>query len=162
MAEVKQNLNQFKQTPLVGQPDLTVNQNIVPARILATSTGGALLVAGNGFKLSDTAGPVPIVDLIADATEQIWGVAIHNMKRDTFVAGDYLDLALVGSTVWMQTSAAIARGAKVQLDPTGPTIATLTNKPNNCSIGYTIDKPTAANALCRVYLNPQDGNQSAY
>lgn len=162
MTENVQNLNQFKQTPLVGQPDWTVNQNIVPVRLDPAYAGSLPLVAGQAFRLIDVAGPVPTVTPVADATVTPWGVMVHSMKRDTIVAGAYFDLALNGSTIWMQVSAAIARGAKVQIDPLGPTVSTLTALPTNASLGYTIDKPTAANAMTRVYLQPLDPNLSAY
>lgn len=162
MSEVSQNLNQFKQTPMVGQLDWTVNNNVVPCRILATSSGGALLVAGNAVKLVDSAGPVPIVDLVTGVTDTPWGVLVHNMKGDTFLAGQYVDVALQGSTIYLQTSAAIARGAKIQIDPTGPTVATLASPPNNASLGYSVDKPAAANAVTRFYIQPLDPNLAAY
>jgi hypothetical protein len=162
MSQNVQNLNQFKQTPVIGQPDWTVNQNIVPVRIDPAYVGALPLVAGQAFKLLDSAGPVPVVTPVTAATDTAWGVAVHSMKRDTFAAGEYIDLALVGSTLYMQASAAIARGAKVQIDPTGPTVATLTNLATNASLGYTVDKPSAAGSMCRVYVNPLDPNLSAY
>jgi hypothetical protein len=162
MAENVQNLNQFAQTPIVGQPDWSVNQNIVPVKIYASSAGGALLVAGQAFKFVDVAGDMPVVDLVSAVTDKADGVAIHRMKGDTFVAGQIIELALVGSTIWMQFSAAAARGASLQLDPAGPTVATLASLGTNVSIGKSIDKPGAANAMGRVYINPADANLSAY
>ena len=98
----------------------------------------------------------------AAITEKAYGVAIHNLKGDTFVAGQYIELACAGSVVYLPTTAAVARGAKVQLDPTGPSVATLANSPTNCQIGIMLGKPTAANQVARVQIDPQDGNESAY
>jgi hypothetical protein len=162
MSELTQNASQFLQTALVGQQDWTVNNNIVAVRIDPAYAGGLPLVAGQAFKITDVAGGTPIVIPVADATNTPDGVAIHTMKRDTFIAGDYIELALVGSVVYMQTSAAIARGAKVQVDPTGPTISTLTSYPTNASLGKMLDKPTGTGQLARVYINPQDPNTAAY
>ncbi len=166
MAENVQNLNQFAQTVLVGQPDWSVNQNIVPVQIYASSSGGASLVAGQGFKFVDQTGDMPVVDIVSGVTDKADGIAIHRMKGDTFVAGQIIELALAGSTIWMQASAAIARGASVQLNPTSggtfPTVATLASLGTNVSIGKSIDKPTGAGAMTRVYVNPQDANLSAY
>jgi len=162
MSELSQNLSQFKQSALVGQQDLTVNNNIVAVRIDPAYSGNLPLVAGQAFRLIDVAGGVPIVTPVADATITPYGVAIHTLKRDTFLAGDYIELALQGSVVYMQTSAAIARGAKVQVDPTGPTISTLTSLPTNASLGVCLDKPTATGQLARVSINPLDPNLSAY
>ena len=162
MAENNQNLNQFAQTPLVGQPDWSVNQNIVPVKIYSSSSGGALLVAGNAFKLVDQTGDMPVVDLVTGVTDTPWGVAIHRMKGDTFTAGQIIELALAGSTIFMQASAATTRGGRVQIDPTGPTVANLASLGTNASLGVGIDKSAAANAMIRVYVNPADPNQSAY
>ncbi len=162
MSEVTQSVSQFKQIALVGQQDWTVNNNIVPVRIDPNYGGSLPLVAGQAFRILDATGEVPVVTPVADATVTPYGVAVHTMKRDTFAIGDYIDLALVGSVVYMQTSAAIARGAKVQIDPTGPTVSTLVSLPTNASLGICIDKPAASGALARIQLNPLDPNLSAY
>ena len=162
MAENSQNLNQFGQTAIIGQPDWSVNQNIVPVKIYASSSGGALLVAGNAFKLKDTTGDMPVVDLVTGVTDTAWGVAIHNMQGDTFVAGQVIELALAGSTIFLQASAATTRGNKLQLDPAGPTVANLASLGTNASIGTGIDKAAAANDVIRVYIGPADPNLSAY
>lgn len=156
-----QNLNAFQQTPMVGEQDQTVNNNIKvvridPAYVVSTSP----LQAGQWFKLYDVAGQVPIVRPAA-VTEKAYGVAIHNMKRDSFLPGDYIELACQGSVVYLETSAAVARGASVQNDPTGPTVSTLTALPTNASVGTMLDKPTAA-GIARVEVNPLDPNLSAY
>ena len=162
MAENSQNLNQFAQTALVGQPDWTVNQNIVSAKIYTSSSGGALLVAGNAVKLKDIAGDMPVVDLVTGVTDTPWGVLIHRMKGDTFTAGQIVEVALSGSTVFMQASAATTRGNRLQLDPAGPTVANLASLGTNASIGTGIDKAAASGDMIRVYVSPADPNLSAY
>ena len=166
MAQVVQNLNQFNQTALVGQPDWTANQNIVSVKIYASSSGGAGLVAGIPIKYVDTAGDMPVVDICSGVTDTPIGVLIHRMKGDLFAAGQIVEAALGGSTIFMQTSAAIARGARVQCDPTTsstyPTVATLTSLGTNASLGINIDKPAATGALTRIYIEPKDPNLSAY
>lgn len=160
MAQNIQNLNQRTQTPMIGQLDQHVNNNVVASRIYASSTA-TVLVAGQAVKLVDQVGEIPVVD-VAAVTDKIWGVICHTTKGDTFVKGDVVDVARRGSVMYMQASAAIARGAKVQLDPTGPTVATLTSLATNCSIGICWDKPAAANAMCRVEIDPESANVSAY
>lgn len=162
MATLLQNLSQFNQTPMLGQLDWTVNQNVVPVRLDPAYAGGLPLVAGQVFILANVAGEVPVVTPQADATVTPYGVMPHNMKRDTIVAGDYFDLALAGSTIYLQTSAAIARGAKVLNDPAGPRIATLAGGSVNASLGTMIDKPGAADVLARVYINPEDPLVAGY
>lgn len=161
MATLNQNLNQFRQTAMKGQQDLTVNNNIKVVRINPAYAGTDPLVAGQAFKLVNVAGEVPIVEPAA-VTEQAYGVAIHTMRKDTFLAGDYIELACKGSVVYLQTSAAVARGAKVQNAIATATVATLASLATNCQIGIMLDKPTAADQLARVEIDPQDPNLSAY
>lgn len=161
MAELTQNLSQFKQSPLVGQLDWTVNNNVVPVRLDPAYAGGLPLVAGQVFVLANVVGEVPVVTPQADATVTPYGVMIHTMKRDTILAGAYFDLALQGSTIYLQSSAAIARGAKVQNDPAGPRVATLVAN-TNASLGLCIDKPSAADQPVRVYIQPEDIKVAGY
>lgn len=155
MSVLTQNVSQFNQTPLVGQLDWTVNQNVVPVRLDPAYAGAIPLVAGQAFKLADVVGEVPVVTPVTAATDTPYGVMVHTMKRDTIVAGDYFDLALAGSTIYLQASAAIARGAKVQITPTGPTVQTLIGG-TNAQLGICLDKPAAADALTRVFIQPLD------
>jgi hypothetical protein len=155
-----QNQNQFKQTSLLGQVDFTVNPNIKSAKIDPASIA-TVLQAGQAFKLVDVAGDELIVD-VAAVTEKAYGVAIYNPRKNLFAVGDTIELACVGTVLYLETSAAVARGARVQLDPTGPTVATLTSYATNCQIGMMLSKPTATGQLARVEVNPQDANLSAY
>jgi hypothetical protein len=160
MAQNIQNLNQFRQTPMIGQLDMLVNNNVLACRIYSGSVA-TVLTAGQAMKLVDQVGEIPVID-IAAVTDKVFGFIVHNMKGDTFVKGDVVDLALKDSVMYMQASAAIARGAKVQVDVTGPTVATLTSLATNCQVGISLDKPSAAGAMTRVLIDPQDANLSAY
>lgn len=162
MAEVTQAVSSFAQSPLVGEQDWTVNNNIVAVRFNPNSVSTSPAVAGQAFKLITGASGVPLVDIVTAVTDTPYGVAVHTLKRDTFLPGEYFDLAINGSVLYMQSSAAIARGVKVQIDPTGPTVATLTNLPTNASLGIALDVAAGANALIRVSIQPLDPNLSAY
>lgn len=156
-----QNMNQFAQTPMVGSVDLTVFPNLVacrinPAYVLSTSP----LVAGQWFKLVDVAGEMPMVEPAA-VTDTAYGVAIHDLKRDAYVVGDVITLACEGSVVFLESSAAIAAGAKVQNTPTGPNVQTLTSLATNAMVGVNLTKNAAA-GIVRVQVGPRDPNLSAY
>lgn len=155
-----QNMNQFAQTPMVGSVDLTVFPNIKAVRINPAYAGGAPLVAGQFFKLVDVAGEIPVVEPAA-VTERAYGCAIHTLKRDTFLAGDVIDLACAGSVVFLESSAAIAGGAKVQNTTAGPNVQTLASLATNCQVGVNLTKNAAA-GIVRVEIDPQDPNLSAY
>lgn len=155
-----QNQNQFAQTPVLGQVDMTVNPNIKSVKIDPASTSVKLQV-GQAMKLVDTAGVEIIVDEAA-ITDQAYGVIIYNPRKNLYAAGDTVELACRGSVVYLEASAAIARGARVQNTPTGPTVSTLTAYAVNCQIGISLDKPAAAATLTRVEIDPKDPNESAY
>jgi hypothetical protein len=155
-----QNMNQFTQTPMVGSVDLTVFPNIKAVRINPAYVGGLPLVAGQVFKLVDVAGEIPVVEPAA-VTEKGYGVAVHTLKRDTFLAGDVIDVACQGSVVFLESSAAIAGAAKVQNTPSGPNVQTLASLATNCQIGVNITKSAAA-GIVRIELDFQDPNLSAY
>jgi len=146
-----QNQNQFKPTQLLGQQDLTVNNNIITCRIYASSVA-TVLTAGQAMKLVDQAGGVPVVD-VAAITDLPFGVIVHNTRKDTYVAGDYVDVAAEGSYIYLETSAAIARDASVQNAVAGPLIATQTS--TNSTLGIAVDKATAANQLIRIKIAPK-------
>lgn len=145
-----QNQNQFAQTPVLGQVDLTgFGNNVFPAKINPASVG--LLQVGQAFKIVDVAGSEIIVD-VAAIGEMAIGVLIYNPKKSVYVAGDTVDLAGAGTVVYLEASAAVARGANVQQDPTAVTVATRTS--TNFRLGKMLDKPTAAATLCRVLIQP--------
>lgn len=155
-----QNSNQFAQTPVLGQVDMTVNPNIKSAKIDPASTS-TKLQAGQFVKLVDVAGTEIIVDECA-VTAKAYGVIIYNPRKNIYAAGDTVEIACEGSVVYLEASAAIARGAKVQNTPAGPTVQTLTSLATNCMVGICLDKPTAGATLTRIEVGPQDPNLSAY
>lgn len=148
-----QNQNQFAQTPLLGQVDLISGpNNIFSARIDPASTATqAQLQAGCAMRIVDIQGNEIIVDTCA-ITALADGVIIYNPRKNQYAAGDVLELAGEGSVVYMETSAAIARGARVQAASATSLIATRAS--TNYSIGKCLDKPTAANVLARVRISP--------
>lgn len=145
------NQNQFAQTPVLGQVDFTVSPNIKSVKINPSSVA-TVLQAGQAFKLVDVAGPEIIVD-VAAITDLAYGVAIYNPKKNLFTAGQTIELGCAGTVVYLEASAAIARGAGVSLDPTGPTVATV-NPATQATIGECLDKPTAAATLARIEIRP--------
>ena len=153
------NQNQFAQTPVLGQVDMTVNPNIKPVRINPASVA-TVLKSGQAFKLIAGAANEILVD-VAAITDRAYGVSVYNLKKNTYAAGDVVEIACRDSVVYLESSAAISRGAKVQLDPTGPTISTLTAG-TNAAIGTALDQASASGQLIRVEIYPEDINVSAY
>lgn len=148
-----QNQNQFAQTPLLGQVDLGSGpNNVISARIDPASTAtAAQRQAGVPYKIVDVQGNDIIVD-VAAITESALGVIVYNPRKNQYDVGDIVELACRGSVVYMETSAAIARGANVQAATATGLVATRTS--TNHRVGKMLDKPTAANVLARVLIDP--------
>ncbi len=149
-----QNQNQFAQTPLLGQVDLIAGpNNVISCQIDPASTAtAAQLTAGSPMKIVDVAGTQIIVDTAA-ITDVATGVIIYNPRKNIYVAGDTIELGCSGTVVYLETSAAIARGVAVQAATADGLVATRTGA-SNAGLGIMIDKPAAANVLARVQIRP--------
>lgn len=147
------NPNQFCQTPEAGYLDLQTGLNNVLTCIhLAGET--TPLKAGQAVKLVDNYSAIPSVQASA-ITEVAFGVAVNNLKDADFPAEARLEVARVGTVMFMTASAAIARGANVQYDPSTNKVATKAS--TNGILGQALDKAGADNDIIRVIINPASG-----
>lgn len=147
------NQNQFSLTPILGSLVQGTSSNVKTVRINPASTA-TILVAGQAMKLSDVAGSEIVVDAVASATaDKVYGVILFNPKKNTHVKGDVVELACAGSVVWLETTAAIARGALVATDYTGPTVATDAVSTHQIT-GVCLSKPTATGQLAAIEIAP--------
>lgn len=152
-----QNMNQFKQTPVVGSLDLATNSNpaVFTCRFKDVSeTAGTTMVPGEGAKLvdlgaSDFISP-PIVDERA-TTDEIFGVKLYSTKENAAVDNDIVQIAGDGAVVFMNAGAAIVRGAKVELVDATPGNV-ITSAGTNKILGVCLDKATAADQVVRVLV----------
>jgi uncharacterized protein DUF2190 len=147
-----QNPNQFAQTPILGQPDLRQQPNSFFATINPDSVFTDFQV-GTWVKLIAGAGPQIIVD-VALPTEEAIGVIPYNVKKNTFAAGDTVQIFGDLSVLYLQTSAAVDRGDKVQFLNTGgsPTVATVAG--SNTVAGIAFDQADDAGGVIRVQVKP--------
>ncbi len=152
-----QNLNQFKQGSVVGSLDLSTNANpnVFTCRFRYDDSSSDLLVPGEGVELADlgandTIGP-PIVDERSDNTaDPIFGVKIYTTKRNEDPVGAIVQVAGKGSVVVMNSGAAIARGADVELVLATPgNVVTATT---GIVLGKALDKVAAADLPVRVLI----------
>lgn len=142
------NINQFTQEPVKGQPDLQFNPTTLPCQVV---TGEATaLVPGQAVKLVDSLGGVPKVTAVTADTDDVFGVVTYNIKNASFPALTPVEISAQGNVVWMEASAAIARGAKVMVVVSGQKVATATV--GKTVIGFAYDKASASGDLIRVYL----------
>lgn len=147
---VYQNSNQFAQTALLGAPDLAFNFNTKSVQIDPESVATGLQV-GQAMKLVAGAVPTILVDQ-ADSTDIPFGVIWYSPKKNTSLApGKTVEVACKGSVIYLESAAAITRGAAVENVPTGPTVQT---KASGARLGYALDQATGAGQLIRVEVDP--------
>lgn len=157
MAFLSQAMNSFAQTPILGLLSEIPNMNTVAARILTTSS--AVITVGTAVKLVAGTDSLPVVDACTGPTDgPVFGVIPYNERKNTYSAGDVVNVALSDSYIYLKASAAIARGDKVTTtlgtttaDPLVTTVATATTQ---YVTGIAIDVAAAASDLIRVRIAP--------
>ena len=152
-----QNMNQFVQTPVVGDLDLQSNPNpaVITCRFIdASATADTTLVPGEGVNLvdlgaSDFAGD-PLVDERAANTDAIFGVNTYKTQKNASESRDIVQIALRGAVVYMNSGAAILRGATVELVLATP--GNVITQSTGTALGRALDKATAADQTIRVLI----------
>lgn len=153
-----QSLNQFKQAPVVGRLDLSVNPN--PSTMVVRYNPGATstlyFVPGEGVILKDLStsdvGGVPVVDKRSGNNVGIFGTVIAATKTAKFYPGDTFEVALEGSVMYMNANAAINRGATVALVVATP--GNVVTKTTEDELGQCLDHASEANKLVRIRIKP--------
>lgn len=143
---------------MLGQVSFVPNPSILSARIREGTS--VVIQAGSVVNLYSgglASGEVLIDGSTGPTNGPVWGVVIYNPRKNLHVAGTTVEVATEGSVVWLESSAAIARGAKVSSsaatagnDPLVTTNVTSTQH----IIGYALDEATAANQLIRIMIKP--------
>ena len=108
--------NQFAQGTLLGTVDQAFNYNTRAVQIDVSSAGG--LKPGQAVKIVNSQYGVPkVVECSADS-DNVFGFINYNFKNVVFNAYDRCEVSCDGNVQYLTATAAIARGAKVQLDLT--------------------------------------------
>lgn len=143
-----QNPNQFSQTVTKGMLDLKSGSTPLPVQV--DSAQATDLVAGQVVKIATTAGGVPKVLGVANDTDAMFGVVIYAFRKNNYPALANLEIAQGGAVVYMEASAAIARGARVMAVVTGSKIATATT--GKRIVGMALDTALVDGDLIRVLI----------
>jgi len=147
---MSQSPNQFAQTQQKGAMDLQMNSNVVSCQIDVSSAGG--LVPGQAVKMVDSANGVPKVVECAAASDDVFGFLIYDIRRQTFPALAYVEVAaLRDNVVYLEASAAIARNASVMIVIAGSKVALATT--GNRVVGRAYDKAASSGDLIRVVVD---------
>jgi hypothetical protein len=147
---MSQSPNQFSQTVEKGVMDLRLNPSIIPC--VVKSDESVALVPGQAVKLVDVAGGAPVVTLASADTDDIFGFVAYNIRNSSFAAGAAVEIcAIQGGVMYLEASAAIARGAEVMYVVTGQKIATASGV-SKTIIGKALDKASGDGSLIRVFF----------
>lgn len=117
------NLNQFKQSPIKGDSATKVNLNTLSVQIDPNSTN--TLLPGDAVVMTTTTGTGTILVDKALATQDPFGYIFYSVKTDHFVAGDAVEIGLVGAIMFVQAQGSISRGNNLEYVPS----ASLTTGP---------------------------------
>ena len=158
MAYLTQAMNQFSQAPILGQVDQVPSPNVVTVQIDPASAATSIQV-GDVVKLITGSSATILVDKCSGPTDgPVYGVILYNERKNTYAAGDLCEVGLGASYVYLRTSAAVARGAKVtttaSTTTTDPLVTTVSVPSTQYVTGIAIDVAAAANALIRVQVAP--------
>lgn len=148
--------NQFAQSELVGLIDMRVGPTNVLAcqvdvSVAAAAAPNNVIYPGQGVKIvANTTGGIPKVAPITGKADAWIGFVRYNIKDQVYTSGQNLEIAMMGSVIWLYATAAITQFAEVCLDSTyvggvQPTGATATK------VGWAVDGCSAA-GLIRVML----------
>lgn len=110
--------NQFEQSPYVGVVDMKVGPtNVISCQVDASVS--TQIYPGQAVKVvANTSGGVPKVAPISSKSDPVIGFAIFNIKDILYVAGQNLEVAMVGSVIWCFATGAITQFTEVCIDPT--------------------------------------------
>ena len=160
-AGTQQEINQFQQTPTLGQITSSLNTGtrsaVVDGSYSTTSSfppGTALKqVNADNFTAGEGLNTIPHVVPCTSATaDTVFGFAQYSMKDQVFITGSPLEASQSGNTQWLMATASGNAGAPAMLDVTIPGGVTPITGNSDVVVGNFKDQPTVGN-LVRVAIN---------
>jgi hypothetical protein len=160
MSLATQNQNQFKQNPVIGQVAYQANVDTQTAVINpSTAAAAGSIVAGCAVKLIAGASPEILVDVTTGPSDgPVFGVIGYNPRKNTYGANDHVEILTNQDVVFLYSSAAINRGARVSVtnpstSAASPTVATDTTA-GDYTLGYAEGQSSAANQFIKIKIAP--------
>lgn len=152
MAYTPQGLNQFGQTNVPGVLDLQSRGGSTLTCQVSSSQATAL-VPGQAVKLDTSSNDgVPKVLALTANTDATFGFVIFTVKDQTFPAYQAVEIAILGTVMYMNAGAAITRGQPLEVQYT--TNDVITNAGTNEVIGIALDGASGVDHLLRVFIQP--------
>jgi len=157
MSNLSLNQNQTFQTPMLGQVTMDPQPNTFSAQIDPSSTA-AVITAGQTVKLTQTASGQILVDVCSELTDPVFGVIAYNMRKNSYVPGDIVEVVGRGGVMMLETSGAVNRGDLVvttnqTVATNDPTIATDTTA-THWITGVALGTASGAGQLIKVQIAP--------
>ena len=150
-------INQFALSTVAGQPDLEFAGSVVSARVSINQA--TALAQGQPVKIENSgAQGVPSVLALAANTDFTWGIVLRNLKDAAPGTGAMIEVGRENTVVYLPASAAIARGAPVEIDYAAFTVKTWAGV--NPIIGEAYDAAVNVGDLIRVWLHLPSSNSS--
>lgn len=145
------NINQFAQTPVKGQLDLSVGvRSVISCQIDSSSAGG--LVPGQAVKIVDVKGGIPNVVECSAASDDVFGFITYGIKDKMHDAGSKAEIAFFrGSCMIMEASAAISANSPVSIVVSGQKVAPSAS--GDMIVGRALDKASASGEFVRVMID---------
>lgn len=155
MSEVL-NLTQFTITNVLGALTRGPQPGTFSARILPTSVATGIQVASPVKLVASANTGEIVVDIATEGTDLPFGVINYNTKKNTYVAGDMVEISTGGNIIFLESTAAIVRGAKVSSGNTsavggGPGVTTNATSGQNV-LGVAITQVAAAQQLVAIRI----------
>lgn len=147
MTQPVQQLNQFAQKTLKGEVAAIPNPSTLSVQVYPSSAN--TIHPGDAVRLYPGVSNQIMVDLAA-ANELPFGVAIRNVKKSTFTAGDALEIALSGSVVVIESYSTFSRGQNLTWYATGLQFKTAAS--GDPSFGVALDQSSATGQLVRMFI----------
>lgn len=162
------NINQFAQTPVQGQIDLSYPGNSTVTGRVSNSQATALIagqavIGDNATPGATFDGPPPVLAMTANS-QPCLGFVVRNIKDQSFAANARLELALDGACLYVTSSAAnsgaINRFGPVEFDFATNTVLAWGGVNPIC--GYAYDASINAGDVFRILVrSPQLGTASS-
>ena len=139
---VYQNMNQFAQTALKGSVAMNTNPTTVSVQLSPVSV--ATVVAGDVVALATDVARTIVVDK-ALVSSEAYGVVLYTPKKNSYTAGDQMEVAAAGSIVYMEAGDSITRGGLVEFYPSGSSVKAAAG--TNVVVGVALDSATVGQLL---------------
>ena len=144
-------MNQFTGSQIKGLITELVSPFTLPMQVDAGQA--TPILPGAAVQLAATAGQGAFLVTECAASDAPIGFVAFSEKKNSYSAGDMMEVGIVGTIIYLEAAAAVTRGASLEYVPTGVLVKTALGV--NPTVGKALDSAPGANALIRVLVTSQ-------